>query len=98
LVRALALIFYPAQHFDLADHIVVFDKDGRIAEQGSYDHLRSQGGYISKILLRGGGWSDESTPRALENGKAALSNGPSMDVTDLTRKTGDLAVYGMDAL
>ena len=41
---------YEAQHFHIADQIVVLGSDGAIAEKGTYDMLRSQEGYIASLL------------------------------------------------
>lgn len=81
------------QFFHLVDHIVVLGIDGSIAEQGTYDSLRSQTGYISNLLLK-----TIATNRADMTPSEGLMNkvlkGPSNEeVLDLTRKIGDFSVY-----
>lgn len=86
--------FGGAQHFYLADHIVVLGNDGNIAQQGTYDSLRSQQGYISSILLKPGPSSNHSSTTGKQILGSKSLKGPSNDnVMDLTRKTGDMAVY-----
>ncbi|PWY78211.1 P-loop containing nucleoside triphosphate hydrolase protein [Aspergillus heteromorphus CBS 117.55] len=47
------LITHTTQHFPLADYIVVLN-DGHVSEQGTWDQLRTQSGYISKVILHEG--------------------------------------------
>ena len=74
---------------------MVLGTDGKIAQQGTYDTLRSQSGYIRSIILKTPehlGPSSEAASQPLPN---KLLKGPSDDdVKDLGRKTGDIAVYG----
>lgn len=89
------------RHLALADNIVVLGEDGRIAEQGSFDSLRSQQGFVSKLLLH----PELLEPKRVEKpvthvrSKTAYTppkalRGPTdNDVADLTRRIGDLSVY-----
>ncbi|EED18831.1 multidrug resistance protein, putative [Talaromyces stipitatus ATCC 10500] len=88
------LVTHSTRHFQLADRIVVLSKDGTITEQGTFDALRAKDGFISTI-----------GPLTTERNSHQVSSEPSTkkrpkikgvtqdDVTDLTRKTGDIAVY-----
>jgi ATP-binding cassette subfamily C (CFTR/MRP) protein 1 len=39
--------------FSQADHIITLGSDGTIVEQGTFDELRQQGGYVSNLTRRG---------------------------------------------
>ncbi|MGI4815732.1 MAG: ABC transporter transmembrane domain-containing protein, partial [Janthinobacterium lividum] len=93
------LITHAVKYFHLADHIVVLDDDSHIAEQGSYEDLNSQSGYISKLEVteeaKAATESRDHDGQEKVSSKAKGPKGPSEDdVMDLTRKTGDMAVYG----
>lgn len=91
----ICLLTDKAQYFHLADHIVIFGTEKKIVEQGSFDELRSQEGYISKILLKAfddDKKSDEDESRMTTEKKAA-KDPVAEAAADLTRKTGDTAVY-----
>ncbi|KKY17726.1 putative abc transporter [Phaeomoniella chlamydospora] len=78
--------------------LLIIGEDGRIAEQGTWDDLRSEAGYISKIVHDEGRTADRLGDDSAENTngpKSALAPPPKDDDTmDLTRKTGDVALYG----
>jgi ATP-binding cassette subfamily C (CFTR/MRP) protein 1 len=88
-------LFNAAQHFHLVDLILVLGSDGKIAERGTYDSLNSQTGYIASLLLNSG-------ERIISQGRVKQQNISSKaikapteaDMADVTRKTGDMAVYG----
>lgn len=92
------------RHLPLADSIVVLGEDGRIAEQGSFDSLRSRQGFVSKLLLHPELLESKRVEEPLDSATKVKSKpapalpkvlrGPSdNDVADLTRRIGDLAVY-----
>lgn len=91
---------YIAQHLPLADHIIILGEKGNIAEQGSWDGLRSEAGYISQIVLKE---HHEHPERArdvtIAKEKAStMANKPDQNIQDLTRKTGDIKLYGRGRL
>ena len=86
-----------AQHLPLADHIIILTEDGKIAEQGTWDDLRSEAGYISKVVLKEKSDDpDKPRDRAEAHDKIQTSGpkGPSEEMQDITRKTGDITLYG----
>jgi ATP-binding cassette, subfamily C (CFTR/MRP), member 1 len=90
------LITHSTRHFHLADHIVVLNKQGRITQQGSFNELQVQEGYINSLLLGTQQGSNEAplTAKAPSKKKRqAIKSVTENDITDLTRKTGDVAVY-----
>lgn len=84
-----------ASHFHLADHIVVLSREGKIAQQGSFDELRNQDGYLNSLLVSTSRDTDEATTttKPAPRKKPVIKGVSQNDVTDLTRKTGDMAVY-----
>lgn len=90
------LITHSTRHFHLADHIVVLGIDGKIAQQGNFDQLREQEGYISNLVLGVDQTRSEVKPAeksGLKKKLPPIKTVTATDVSDLTRKTGDVAVY-----
>jgi ATP-binding cassette, subfamily C (CFTR/MRP), member 1 len=94
------------RHLSLADNVIVIGTDGCIAEQGAFEVLRSQDGFVSKLLLHpelleskphadaGGNNDIESKTKPSSSAPKPLRGGATAnDVTDLTRRIGDLSVY-----
>ena len=76
---------------------MIIGTDKKIAEQGTYDQLRSEEGYISKLLVK-----EDHDENHTEEEEHKMSSGkkPTRDVAaeaaeELSRKTGDFSVYGM---
>lgn len=91
------LITHSIEYFHLADHIVVIGADKKIAEQGTFEHLRSQEGYISKLLVKDEEEKKHHHEEEEEHRmttKKSLRDPAAEAAADLTRKTGDTAVYG----
>lgn len=86
-----------AQHFPLADHIIILDGDGKIAEQGTWGDLRARAGYISKVVLKEQGESEEEARNDTEE-RATIQIPPKQlesSTRHTNRKTGDFSLYGM---
>ncbi|PYH87605.1 P-loop containing nucleoside triphosphate hydrolase protein [Aspergillus ellipticus CBS 707.79] len=86
------LITHTTQHFPLADYIVVLN-EGQVSEQGTWDQLRAQSGYISNVILH------EADRRVQEEGmedgaevKSSASTEPERSM-DRVRQKGDTALY-----
>lgn len=94
------LITHSTQYLSLADHIIILSDDGRISQQGTWAELRSSGQYIRDVILEdfenAERKDDVSSSAPLQNSeKAKLAPAASDETTkDLTRQTGDSAVYG----
>ena len=96
LKTTVVLITYSTRHFHIADHIAALGKDSKIAQQGSFEELREQEGYVKNLLLGTEQSTSETKPTATavqEKKKPAIKGVTANDVSDLTRKTGDIAVY-----
>ncbi|OCK89464.1 putative multidrug resistance protein [Cenococcum geophilum 1.58] len=90
------LITHSTRHFHLADHIAVLNKEGKISQQGNFDELKVQDGYVKSLLLDTYHGIEEAAPATKPTSKRkrpAIKGVTPNDVTDLTRKTGDIAVY-----
>jgi len=77
----------------------VLGANGKIAQQGTYDELRQQDGFIQSILLHPAPSSNETFLDA-KNMNGEYTKPSTKEVTvrdqaqDLARRTGDMAVYG----
>jgi len=93
------------QHLPLADHIIVLDENGSVAEQGSWEDLRARAGYISTVVLKEPPSGERS--KKLQNGTDAADQDENEDakdeespsspeterMLDMARKTGDITLY-----
>ncbi len=85
-----------AQHLPLADHIIILDEEGSIAEQGTWDDLRAGTGHTSKVAAEKKDEKDESRPRDRAEAGDKVQKAPDPPDTssqDITRKTGDVTLY-----
>ncbi|OCK85970.1 putative multidrug resistance protein [Lepidopterella palustris CBS 459.81] len=90
------LITHSTRHFHLADHIAVLSKEGKISQKGSFEELKVRDGYVKSLLLDTSHSIEQAAPAEKPTSKKkrpAIKGVTSNDVTDLTRKTGDIAVY-----
>jgi ATP-binding cassette subfamily C (CFTR/MRP) protein 1 len=83
-----------AHHLPYADNIIALDTNGRVIEQGSYQHLMSIHGYVSTLS----GMSKlPNTTRApefvLDDETLQGLNIEEEQIEDISRRTGDLTVY-----
>ena len=80
----------------MADHIIILNDKGEIGEQGTWEELRAQEGYIRKVVLREREDADDRPKdRAEERDQVvAVEEKPDNNMQDMTRKTGDTTLYG----
>jgi ATP-binding cassette subfamily C (CFTR/MRP) protein 1 len=73
----------------------VLNREGKVAQQGNFHELQKQDRYISSLLVGAARGTEETTtrPNPPSKKKPVIKGITQNDVTDLTRKTGDLAVY-----
>ncbi|KAM7217664.1 hypothetical protein V8F06_006919 [Rhypophila decipiens] len=90
------LITHATQHLPLADYIVVIGEDGKIAEQGTWADLRSSAGYISQVVVKDAKHSpnDNRDNHGREGFQGSSPKAPKAELEDLSRKTGDITLYG----
>ncbi|KAK4069703.1 uncharacterized protein Triagg1_6833 [Trichoderma aggressivum f. europaeum] len=85
---AVFLVTNSAQHFHVADEILVLEK-GRIASRGSWDALKSSLSELSKFTFTETAKKPEAVLKVTK--KASQSNADAEE--DLYRKTGDFSLY-----
>ncbi len=90
-----------------ADHIVVLNEKGKIAEQGSFKQLTASGGYVSNLDLQAAEWRFKSKETNLDqllsmshaaSKPAHFTAPPPIDTVETTefeanKRTGDLSIY-----
>jgi hypothetical protein len=96
------LMTFAVRHLPLSDHIVVLGADGKVAEQGSFDDLRVQHGFVNKIILKPD-LLQSNADNVKQTGSSSQApslpvpkapRGPAAsDADDLSRRIGDTAVY-----
>lgn len=96
-----------SKRLPFADHIVVLNEKGKIAEQGSFKELNTAGGYVSSFELQPTDWTVKSTGMTNLDQVLAMTTTtkivhptmpPSKESTETTefeanKRTGDLAIY-----
>lgn len=98
-----------SKRLPFADHIVVLDKDGTIAEQGSFKDLNAAGGYVSSFELQAADWTIRSAEMTNLDQVLAMATTskvvyptvpPSKEKEstktaefEANKRTGDLAIY-----
>ncbi|GAM37304.1 hypothetical protein TCE0_023r07121 [Talaromyces pinophilus] len=87
---AIILATHSVNRLSLADHIIVFDPDGCISEQGTFEQLRSRERYLRARLSN---TDDKSPPLA----PASVMSQTALEITpvngDTRRREGDWSVY-----
>lgn len=82
-----------------ADHIVVMESDGSVAEQGTLEELKAGGGYVTVLKAQyKDQTNDEIDPQQQGATKVALTesdqgNGIDIVEEDMTRQNGDFSLY-----
>lgn len=84
----------------LSDQIIVLGADGKVTEQGTFDHLRSLDGFVNKLilhpdLLQSKAEDSQSVGVSTNkpSGSKALQCPSASDAADLARRVGDVSVY-----
>ncbi|KAL1961481.1 hypothetical protein VTN77DRAFT_1838 [Rasamsonia byssochlamydoides] len=90
------LATHTVRHLSLADHIVVLGPDGRVVEQGSFESLKSKDAFIKEMLDKlttDSADIEDSNQSKVSPGKKMIKTPTDDDVADVSRRTGDIAVY-----
>lgn len=96
-----------SKRLPFADHIVVLNEEGRVAEQGSFRELNATGGYVSSFELQPANWVVQSSEMTNLDQVLAMATTTkivyptlpptkeSIKVTEFeaNKRTGDLAIY-----
>ncbi|CZR60647.1 related to multidrug resistance protein [Phialocephala subalpina] len=89
------LATHAIRHLPLADSIIALGGNGRLLEQGTFEQLRAQGGFVSNLIIHPGALEKEKIPGAQGKALAAKTTPVQQppDASDLTRRIGDISVY-----
>ncbi|KAK6448017.1 hypothetical protein FP744_10004267 [Trichoderma asperellum] len=82
------LVTNSAQHFHIADEILVLEK-GRIISRGSWDELKTTLSNLSKFRFA----QTDKRPEAISRAAKSISQTSTEAENDLYRKTGDFSLY-----
>lgn len=96
-----------SRRLPFADHIVVLNEKGEVAEQGSFKELNAAGGYVSGFELQPADWTVKSTEMTNLDQVLAMTTAskivyptlpPSKETIETAefeanKRTGDLAIY-----
>lgn len=88
-----------AKRLPYCDHIVALNKEGTIAEQGTFDKLNGTGGYVANFDLPPPDWDFtpekhvyEAPPKYTERANNAMVTEEDIQA-ETNRRTGDIAIY-----
>ena len=87
------LVTHSTRHFALADGVLVLSADGCISQQGSYEVLHTQPGFISSVVHGSARKDDQNAPLSSPKVLKELKGPSEEEALDLARKTGDISVY-----
>jgi ATP-binding cassette subfamily C (CFTR/MRP) protein 1 len=81
--------------FSQADHIISMGSDGTIVEQGTFDELRQQGGYVSNLTRHGERNTQKQGERhAIKGFKQSLLHSNMKEKIEEENAAGDFTIYG----
>ncbi|KAL5119057.1 hypothetical protein ACEQ8H_002981 [Pleosporales sp. CAS-2024a] len=81
--------------FSQADHIISLGSDGTIVEQGTFDELCQQGGYVSNLTRRGQRNVQKNGQRnEIKGFKQSLLHSRMQEKIDEEKGAGDFTIYG----
>jgi ATP-binding cassette subfamily C (CFTR/MRP) protein 1 len=81
--------------FSQADHIITLGSDGTIVEQGTFDELRQQGGYVSNLTRHGERNTQKQGERhAIKGFKQSLLHSNMKEKIEEENAAGDFTIYG----
>lgn len=81
--------------FAQADHIISMGSDGTIVEQGTFDELRQQGGYVSNLSRHGDRNAQKQGERhEIKGFKQSLLHSNMQEKIEEENAAGDLTIYG----
>lgn len=84
---------HSVKHLPYTDHIIVLNAKGRIEQEGSYDQLSSQAGYIQGLAIKAQGQDQASTAEETGTKEASTKVSEQLAQEDLSRQLGDFAIY-----
>jgi ATP-binding cassette subfamily C (CFTR/MRP) protein 1 len=98
-ISVLTLRITAAKRVPYCDHVVALDKNGKIAEQGTFEKLQLSGGYVSGFDLAPPHWEFtpekheyDAPPRYIEQQVTGHVTEEEIQA-EANRRTGDIAIY-----
>ncbi|KAA8575989.1 hypothetical protein EYC84_006152 [Monilinia fructicola] len=94
------LVTHAVHRLAYSDYIIALDQSSRIIEQGTFEHLKTSGGYVENLATRHKSEDDNLEESNMD--KTAQKRNPFVtaesddfldEVADLNRQTGDASVY-----
>jgi ATP-binding cassette subfamily C (CFTR/MRP) protein 1 len=81
--------------FSHADHIITLGSDGTVTEQGTFEELRQQGGYVSNLTRHGDRSAQNQGERHVIKGfKQSMLHSNMKEKIEEENAVGDLTIYG----
>ncbi|KAH8593398.1 putative ATP-binding cassette transporter [Bisporella sp. PMI_857] len=92
------LVTHAVHRLPYSNHIIALDALGHISEQGSFDELKTSGGYVQSLAMRPKDEDSKSKEREDNTVDQEKVTAPVMDeiedeIEELSRGSGDVAVY-----
>ena len=87
------LATHAAHRLSWADHIVALASDGSVSEQGTFEQLRHNGGYVSSLLARHRSENREAVDEAPDRHHISSNDYQTIAAVEPVRPLGDLQVY-----
>ncbi|OAL68391.1 ABC transporter [Trichophyton rubrum] len=88
---------HATEYLPFADHIIALDKSGQVIQQGSFQSLRSQSGYIGSLTIAENFEKEETvvnTDQAASKSVGASVNNEKYNENLPIRQSGDFRIYG----
>ncbi|KAB8290460.1 hypothetical protein EYC80_010891 [Monilinia laxa] len=94
------LVTHAVHRLAYSDYIITLDQSSQIIEQGTFEHLKINGGYVENLASRHR--SEDDNPEEKNMDKTTQKRNPFVtaesddfldEVADLNRQTGDASVY-----
>ena len=95
-----------SKRLPFADHIIALDEQGRISEQGSFQELNAENGYVAGLDLSAADWTTEASKQnKLDHLMASMKKTHRIslpaekeailqdDAFEANKRTGDLSIY-----
>lgn len=93
------LVTHAVHRLPYSNHIIALDSSGHISEQGSFNDLKSSGGYVQSLAAKhkeeneSDVKQDAAIPTLAKPVPIAEAEDTELEVAELNRRTGDFAVY-----
>lgn len=91
------MILCSARRLPLADKIIVLSSEGRVSQQGTYEQLRSESGFVRGLSFEerrvAGDLKGNQKPHDASTTTRSAQGPTQEQIQDLSRRTGDFSIY-----